>query len=104
NQFMVTDLDKRPLSEGLRLDRLRHDLNLVIQGRMSIDDLIARHRTRQPKRARPRAVHPPAVFFDNVSSQRYTILEIRATDRPGLLYRITRALNECHLDIHRSII
>jgi [protein-PII] uridylyltransferase len=104
NQFLVTDLDNQPLSEGLRLDRLRKDLNRVIKGEMDIEDLIARHRTRQPRRAPARAVHPTSVVFDDKSSQRYTIIEIRTADRPGLLYRITRALSQCQLDIHRSII
>jgi [protein-PII] uridylyltransferase len=104
NQFLVTDLENRPLSPDLRLDRLRKDLIGVIKGSMDIEDLVERHRTRQPRRALPRQVHPTRVFFHNQSSKRYTILEIRAADRPGLLYRITRALTDCQLDIHRSIV
>jgi [protein-PII] uridylyltransferase len=86
------------------LERLRADLNRTIRGELTIDELIEKHRTRQPKRARPRAIYPARVIFDNDSSRRYTVMEIRAPDRPGLLYRITRALNECRLDIHRAII
>jgi [protein-PII] uridylyltransferase len=104
NQFLVSDLENNRLSDDLRLDRLRMDLNQVIKGEMNIEDLIVRHRARLPKRARPRAINPTTVLFDNKSSQRYTILEIRASDRPGLLYRITRCLSERQLDIHRSII
>jgi [protein-PII] uridylyltransferase len=104
NQFLVSDLENNRLSEDLRLDRLRKDLNDVIKGEMQIEDLIVRHRARLPKRPQPRAINPTTVLFDNKSSHRYTILEIRATDRPGLLYRITRCLSERQLDIHRSII
>jgi [protein-PII] uridylyltransferase len=35
----------------------------------------------------------PVIYFDNDSSQRYTILELLAGDSPGLLYRVSRALS-----------
>jgi [protein-PII] uridylyltransferase len=104
NQFQVTDLDNKPLPPGLRLERVHHDLNLVLRGEMTIEKLIEKHRGRTRKRTRPRSPHPSRVIFDNTSSQEYTILEIRTTDRPGLLYRITHALSECQLDIKRAII
>jgi [protein-PII] uridylyltransferase len=47
---------------------------------------------------------PSSVLIDNASSQECTVIEIRSTDRPGLLYRITRALSECQLNIQRAII
>jgi [protein-PII] uridylyltransferase len=104
DHFLVTDLDKRPLPDDVRLDRLRLDLIKVIQDKMTVQELIERHKTRQPHRATPRAVYPTAVIFDNASSKRYTVIEVRATDRQGLLYRIAHALTGCRLDIHRAMI
>ena len=104
NQFRVTDLDNRPLAGGLRLDRLRDDLDDVLQERKTIFELIAKHRTRRRRKAVAKAVYPTSVRFDNDSSQHHTVIEIRSTDRPGLLFWITRALNASRLDIHRSII
>ena len=55
---------------------------------------------------------PTVVRCDNVSSKRYTIIDIIAADALGLLYRISRvmSLNGCDVDLvliategHRSI-
>ncbi|MCS7064330.1 MAG: [protein-PII] uridylyltransferase [Methylacidiphilales bacterium] len=42
---------------------------------------------------------PPRIFFSNDMDPRYTVLEIRATDRPALLYQITNALADCKIDV-----
>jgi [protein-PII] uridylyltransferase len=104
NQFLVTDLENRPLPPGMRLERLRRDLNQVILGRKTIGELIQRHKGRPRRRPRVRRPLPTAVLFDNEGSDSYTILEVRAADRPGLLYQITGALTRRRLDIHRAII
>lgn len=43
---------------------------------------------------------PTTVHVDNHGSRQYTIIEVTATDRIGLLYTITSALHEIALDIH----
>ncbi len=40
------------------------------------------------------------VLVDNTGSDRYTIVEVNAADRLGLLYAITHALHSLSLDIH----
>ena len=42
--------------------------------------------------------------FDNQISARYTVVDIEAQDKVGLLYRIAYLLDELDLDIHRAII
>ncbi|HWR73200.1 MAG TPA: HD domain-containing protein, partial [Nitrospirota bacterium] len=60
---------------------------------------------RPPERgtyAPPRSALPlvePTVNFDNESSDRFTIIDITARDRIGLLYGITRTLYDLNLDI-----
>ena len=104
NQFQVTDLENNPLPAGLRLDRLHQDLNQVILGEKTIEALIEKHRGRSRRRARTRSPLPSSVLIDNASSLECSVIEIRTTDRPGLLYLITRALSECQLNIQRAII
>ena len=41
----------------------------------------------------------PKVEFDNDSSEHYTIIDITAQDRVGLLFEVTKALYELNLDI-----
>jgi [protein-PII] uridylyltransferase len=42
---------------------------------------------------------PQQIIIDNDSSSFFTIIEVIAWDRPGLLYRISDALFRCRLDI-----
>src|SRR3546814_3798644 len=40
------------------------------------------------------------VQVDNRASREYSVLEVSAPDRRGLLYAVTRALHELRIDIH----
>jgi [protein-PII] uridylyltransferase len=55
---------------------------------------------------RNRSPHPRAakadVSFDNEASASATVVDVRATDRIGVLYRITRAFGELDLDIRSA--
>ena len=42
------------------------------------------------------------VSVDNAASQFFSVVEVRAPDQVGLLYRIARALHELGLDIHHA--
>lgn len=53
---------------------------------------------RKPKPHRPE----PQVRVDNATSDRFTILDIFAHDRMGLLYTITRRLYELGLSVHKA--
>ena len=57
-------------------------------------------------RRRPGAVagRPPTVAFDNERSEAYTVLQIEAADRLGLLYDILQVLARFSIDIAHAII
>ena len=44
----------------------------------------------------------PRVEFDNQASNRFTVVEISARDRPALLNRLARALFETRLIVHSA--
>jgi len=46
----------------------------------------------------------PTVIIDNESSDFFTLIEVYAEDRMGLLHAITEALHVQGLNIHRAII
>ena len=48
---------------------------------------------------KPAASQPPRVLFDNESSKQATILEVFATDAPGLLYAVSKAIFEAELSV-----
>lgn len=104
NCVEVTDLAGRPLPAGFRLERLRGDLNRVFLEKLAIEELIEKYETGPVKAELPSVRRPTEIRFANEASPTYTILEIRTTDRPGLLYQIASALNDLKLNIYRALL
>jgi len=44
------------------------------------------------------------VLIDNKGSQTHTIVEVNGLDRPGFLYRVTRALNATGVQVSNAMI
>jgi [protein-PII] uridylyltransferase len=80
------------------------DLERALAGRLSLEARLAERARQYAGLARSRAAVPPRrqVFFDNDASATATVVEVRAPDAPGTLYRITRALADCDLDIRHA--
>jgi len=84
-------------------DRVRADIERALAGRLALEARLAeRARTYAPRR--PTAARPAEarVLFDNEASAAATVVEVRAPDAVGVLYRITRALAEADLDVRRA--
>ena len=81
-----------------RWGRIFEALPRALAGEFAIDARLAE--TRATYRREPPAAIPTRVHVDNAGSARYSIVEVRAADRLGLLYAITGALREVALDIH----
>ncbi|GGS59718.1 bifunctional uridylyltransferase/uridylyl-removing enzyme [Planobispora rosea] len=79
---------------------LEADLRLVLAGRLDIEQRLARRaRSMRPARV---PVAPPRVTLVDDASHTATVIEVRAHDRPGLLWRIGRAFGECGLDVRAA--
>jgi [protein-PII] uridylyltransferase len=76
------------------------DLRRTLAGQL---DVAQRLRQREEAAARPAAgVAPPMVTLVDDASHTATVVEVRAHDAPGLLWRIGRALGECGLDLRAA--
>ncbi|MEU8279729.1 [protein-PII] uridylyltransferase [Microbispora bryophytorum] len=79
---------------------LEADLRLVLAGRLDIEQRLARRaRSMRPSRV---PVAPPRVTLVDDASITASVVEVRAHDRPGLLWRIGRAFGECGLDVRAA--
>jgi [protein-PII] uridylyltransferase len=78
-------------------DLVAADLRRMLEGRLDVEDRLER----RARSARPlgSAMPPPKVTLVDGASQTATVVEVRAHDEPGLLWRIGRALGDCGLNV-----
>jgi [protein-PII] uridylyltransferase len=76
------------------------DLRRMIEGRLDVEDRLER----RARAVRPAGATspPPKVALIDGASKTATVVEVRAHDEPGLLWRIGRALGECGLDLRAA--
>jgi [protein-PII] uridylyltransferase len=100
DNFLVQDPLGRPFSEDGQLARIRKMIEDALSGRVKLVSQLAAR-----PHARPRAdafAVSPSAEFDNAASNRFTVIEVQARDRPALLSRLARALFEAKLMVHSA--
>ncbi len=98
--FQVEDIDFIGKPPQDRLEDVNSAIREVLLGNLQVETLLI-HRRRRGGRIALRPV-PTQVEVDNISSDRFTILEVFAEDRQGLLYFITKAIFEAGLSVHTA--
>jgi [protein-PII] uridylyltransferase len=76
------------------------DLRRMLLGRLDVADRLERRARAVPPRGA--AVPAPRVTLVDEASETATVVEVRAHDAPGLLWRVGRALGECGLDVRAA--
>jgi [protein-PII] uridylyltransferase len=84
-----------------RWDRVRADIGAAIAGGLPLDERLAQKRELYARPSKGKR-EPPRVLVENAASDFFTLVEVHATDRVGLLYAITDALSDLDLDIHSA--
>jgi [protein-PII] uridylyltransferase len=76
------------------------DLRRMLEGRLDVEDRLER----RARAVRPHGSNapPPKVTLVDDASTSATVVEVRAHDEPGLLWRIGRALGECGLNVQAA--
>ncbi|MEW6530104.1 MAG: [protein-PII] uridylyltransferase [Thermodesulfobacteriota bacterium] len=91
--FHVNDIPEGALDDPDRWDHFREDMVRVVRGELNVDELVAVRRSVGKLLGTPFKIRfPVRVEIDNAASDRATIVEVQADDRPGLLYDICRKL------------
>ena len=100
----IEDFLVEPVFEEPRWDAVEADLRLVLAGRLSLEARVTERARRYRDRTPQTSAAPArtAVTVDNDASATATVVEVRAPDRIGTLYRITRALADLELDIRTA--
>ena len=76
------------------------DLRRMLLGRLDVEDRLERRARAVPPHGAP--VPAPKVTLVDGASATATVVEVRAHDAPGLLWRVGRALGECGLDVRAA--
>ncbi len=87
--FHVNDPAGEAIVDEARWDAVTGDLRRALAGEVSVEELFAARR-----RAVAASPGPVRVAIDNSISDTHTVVEVKAPDRVGLLYQITRAFAE----------
>jgi [protein-PII] uridylyltransferase len=83
----------------VRWDRIHHDLELALLGRLALTARLAeRSRTYERRLASARRLEPTVRVINDLSDEA-TVIEVVGPDSIGLLHRLASALTELHLDI-----
>lgn len=99
--YRVSSPPGEPEDRRERWERLDRVLDDVLTKRVAVADLIARQR-RPVGKEKPPLQSPPIVVVRNDVSDFYTVIDITADDRRGLLHDLTRTLSEQGLEIYVS--
>ncbi len=100
DNFVVLDPLGRPFAEPAQLKRLKRSIEDVLTGRIRLADKLA---ARPLARRRAEVFKAePRVLIDNKASNRYTVIEVNAADRPALLYALTNGLFQNKVTIHSA--
>lgn len=97
-QFRVTD----PVRHEIPWPRVIADLERALAGRLAIQARLAERVRTYGRPQHASIVADATVTFHNDASESATVVDVRAPDGIGVLYRITNAMGELDLDIRSA--
>ena len=100
DNFLIQDPVGRPFREQTQLDRLSRNIEDALSNRSKLNSRLD---------AKPKALRradafkiAPSVFIDNQASNRFTVIEVNALDRPALLNNLALALFQSKVTLHSA--
>ena len=102
DSLKVRDTAGEPITDPARWEQIEAEIKRALSGELDLAAAVARRLRGQNSRlGRRRSSTSPQtrITWDNQSSDKSTILEVRTADRLGLAYRITSTLASLDLDI-----
>ncbi len=100
DQFRVLDNDYKGPPPQIRIQEVSKAIRAVLQGETTVKELFQRQkRFVSPDAEAGRSNLPTQVVIDNDTSDRCTVIDVFAHDRPGLLYTIGKTIYDLGLSV-----
>ena len=100
DNFLVQDPLGRPFDDPAQLARLKKAIADALANRLKLADRLVAKPAPRP-RADAFAIQPN-ILVDNKASNRFTVVEVNARDRPALLNQLAHALFQAKVTIHSA--
>jgi [protein-PII] uridylyltransferase len=100
--FQVLDPDYEGPPPEERWEDIGETIQAVLKGRITVESLLTQKRRISISRGVTLVREPTRVEVDNDTSDQFTILDVFAQDKRGLLSIITKAIYELGLSVHSS--
>lgn len=100
--FSVHDPDFETMPPSSRFQDVAQEISLVVAGRQGVDHVFERRRRIRFGRQFPMGRRPTEVHIDNTVSDVYTVIDVFADDKQGLLYELAKTLVALGLSTHRA--
>lgn len=100
--FLAEDPYPEGVSSLLRQATVRKHICEVLTEETTVETLFEKYANKRPKKKTIPVTAPTQVEIDNDSSDEFTIIDIFAADKQGLLYIITKNIYELGLSVYSS--
>jgi [protein-PII] uridylyltransferase len=100
--FSVNDSDCDGQPSEYRLSEVSQEIQAVVTEEFSVDQIFERRRRMIFGRQFPTGRCPTEVLIDNEVSDSYTVIDVFADDKPGLLFMLAKTLVQLDLSIHMA--
>jgi [protein-PII] uridylyltransferase len=100
--FFVSDPDYHGQPPPRRIERVSQTLVDVVTGEESVEKIVERGRRITFGKQFPTGRKPTEVQIDNEISDHYTVIDVFADNKQGLLFVIARAIFELGLSVHSA--
>ena len=100
--FLVKDPDFSGEPTPARLEKVGRAIVNVLKGELSIEAFMEQNQRVSFRSQMPIRQHRPEVKIDNETSDHFTVIDVFADDKQGLLHEIAKTLYDLGLSIHSA--
>lgn len=100
--FSVNDTDCEGQPSEFRFHEVAQEIQAVVQEESSVEQVFERRRRLTFGRQFPTGRRPTEVLIDNEVSDSFTVIDVFADDKPGLLFLLGKTLVQLDLSIHMA--